>query len=169
MPCPGAELVKKYMGSVVPYSDNFYATLNTAVFITDLGVVIVDTKLAGWGQPLLDKIKTITSRPIATIINTHAHGDHTGSNEFFGTAVEIIAPDLETTPHMRIVKVYAADLMFHAIAGTWTFRAHGHHRYTITAGTGDQPLWTLATHTGITTASNNIAELVDHILTAEAA
>src|SRR5688572_14753346 len=26
------ELMKKYMGSVVPYSDNFYATLNTAVF-----------------------------------------------------------------------------------------------------------------------------------------
>src|SRR5688500_3001565 len=26
------ELVQKYMGSVVPYSDNFYATLNSAVF-----------------------------------------------------------------------------------------------------------------------------------------
>jgi Fe-S cluster assembly protein SufB len=26
------ELVRKYMGSVVPYSDNFYATLNSAVF-----------------------------------------------------------------------------------------------------------------------------------------
>ena len=26
------ELVKKYMGSVVPYSDNFFATLNSAVF-----------------------------------------------------------------------------------------------------------------------------------------
>src|SRR5712671_957073 len=26
------ELVKKYIGSVVPYSDNFYATLNSAVF-----------------------------------------------------------------------------------------------------------------------------------------
>jgi cyclase len=77
--------------------DNLYVVTggggNTAVFITDLGVVIVDTKLAGWGQPLLDKIKTITSRPIATIINTHAHGDHTGSNEFFGTAVEIIAQE----------------------------------------------------------------------------
>src|SRR5205823_15041843 len=26
------ELVKKYLGSVVPYSDNYYATLNSAVF-----------------------------------------------------------------------------------------------------------------------------------------
>ena len=26
------ELVQKYMGSVVPYSDNYFATLNSAVF-----------------------------------------------------------------------------------------------------------------------------------------
>ena len=26
------ELVRKYLGSVVPYADNFYATLNSAVF-----------------------------------------------------------------------------------------------------------------------------------------
>src|SRR5205085_1142497 len=26
------DLVRKYLGSVVPYSDNFYATLNSAVF-----------------------------------------------------------------------------------------------------------------------------------------
>ena len=34
------ELVRKYMGSVVPYSDNFYATLNSAVF-TDGSFVYV--------------------------------------------------------------------------------------------------------------------------------
>jgi hypothetical protein len=83
-------------------------------------------------------------------------------------AVEITAPDLETAPTMRIVKVFAADLMFHAIPGTWSFRATGHHRYTITAGTGDAPLWTLAT-TGSTTPSDNIGELVDQVLLAEAA
>src|SRR5258708_1599213 len=64
---------------------------NAAIFVTDLGVVVVDTKLAGWGKPLLDKIRTITDKPVTTIINTHAHGDHVGSNEFFGTAVEIVA------------------------------------------------------------------------------
>ena len=30
---------------------------NSAVFITANGVVVVDTKNPGWGQPLLDKIK----------------------------------------------------------------------------------------------------------------
>jgi glyoxylase-like metal-dependent hydrolase (beta-lactamase superfamily II) len=66
---------------------------NTAVFVTDLGVVLVDTKLAGWGQPILDKIKTITTKPVTTIINTHAHDDHVGSNEFFPTSVEIVAQE----------------------------------------------------------------------------
>jgi hypothetical protein len=30
---------------------------NTAAFITDAGVVVVDTKLTGWGQVILDRIK----------------------------------------------------------------------------------------------------------------
>ena len=64
---------------------------NTAVFVTDLGVVVVDTKLPASGPALLAKIKTVTDKPVITIINTHAHGDHVGSNEAFGTAVEIIA------------------------------------------------------------------------------
>jgi cyclase len=63
---------------------------NTAVFVTDKGVVLVDTKLPGWGQPILDRIKTVTDKPVTTIINTHTHDDHTGSNTFFGASVETI-------------------------------------------------------------------------------
>src|SRR5215469_575098 len=37
---------------------------NTVVFITDSGVVVVDTKLAGWGQVLLEKIHSVTNKPI---------------------------------------------------------------------------------------------------------
>ena len=63
---------------------------NTGVFITANGVVVVDTKLAGWGQVILDKIKTVTNKPVTTIINTHTHGDHTGSNEAFGGTVDSV-------------------------------------------------------------------------------
>ena len=66
---------------------------NTAVFITDTGVVVVDTKLAGWGQVILDRIKTVTSKPVTMILNTHTHGDHTGSNEFFGATVESVVQE----------------------------------------------------------------------------
>src|SRR5713101_7636062 len=61
---------------------------NVAVFITDGGVTLVDTKLNGWGQAILDKLKTVTTKPVTRIINTHTHGDHTGNDGFFGTSVE---------------------------------------------------------------------------------
>ena len=64
---------------------------NVAVFITDNGVTLVDDKLAGWGQAVLDKVKSVTDKPITRIINTHTHGDHTGNNNFFGSDTEIIA------------------------------------------------------------------------------
>jgi glyoxylase-like metal-dependent hydrolase (beta-lactamase superfamily II) len=63
---------------------------NTAAFVTPAGVVLVDTKLANWGQAILDKVKTVTDRPVTHIINTHTHGDHVGSNEFFPATVEIV-------------------------------------------------------------------------------
>jgi glyoxylase-like metal-dependent hydrolase (beta-lactamase superfamily II) len=66
---------------------------NVAVFITDAGVTLVDDKLAGWGQAVLDKVKSVTDKPITRIINTHTHGDHTGNNGFFGANVEIVAQD----------------------------------------------------------------------------
>jgi glyoxylase-like metal-dependent hydrolase (beta-lactamase superfamily II) len=63
---------------------------NTAVFITSTGVTLVYTKLPGFGQAMLDRIKTVTDKPVTRIINTHAHGDHTGNNQFFGASVEAI-------------------------------------------------------------------------------
>ena len=66
---------------------------NTAVFITDAGVVLVDTKLPGWGQIILDRVRTVTNKPVVTVINTHTHGDHTGSNAFFGTTVDSVVQE----------------------------------------------------------------------------
>ena len=63
---------------------------NTAVFVTDAGVTLVDTKLPGYGKTLLERIKTVTDKPVTRIINTHSHSDHTGGNAFFGPTVESI-------------------------------------------------------------------------------
>ena len=63
---------------------------NTSVFITSTGVVVVDTKNPGWGQPLLDKIKTLTNKPVTMIINTHTHGDHVSGNVEFPATVEVV-------------------------------------------------------------------------------
>jgi glyoxylase-like metal-dependent hydrolase (beta-lactamase superfamily II) len=66
---------------------------NTAAFITANGVVLVDTKLANNGQAILDQVKAVTPKPITHIINTHTHGDHTGSNDFFPASVEIVTQE----------------------------------------------------------------------------
>src|SRR5829696_5619006 len=76
--------------SAVPGDRNTFSGGNVSVFVTDAGVTLVDSKLAGWGQAMLDKIKTVTNKPVTTIINTHTHGDHTGNNDFFGK-VEVVA------------------------------------------------------------------------------
>ena len=64
---------------------------NSAVFVTANGVTVVDTKNPGWGQPLLDKIKTVTTKPVTTVINTHTHYDHVSGNVELPATVEIIA------------------------------------------------------------------------------
>ena len=64
---------------------------NTAAFITDKGVVVVDTKLPGNGPGILEKIKSVTDKPVTMVINTHTHGDHVGSNTAFTGAVEFVA------------------------------------------------------------------------------
>ena len=63
---------------------------NTAVFVQSNGVTVVDTKNPGWGQPILDKIKELTNKPITTIINTHTHGDHVSGNVEFPATVEVV-------------------------------------------------------------------------------
>lgn len=105
---------------VVKLKDNFYVITsssptpretfsggNVSVLITDAGVTLVDTKLANWGQALLDKLKTITPKPVTTIINTHTHGDHTGNDDKFGK-VDIIAHE-NTKANMAKLPAFAGD------------------------------------------------------------
>jgi glyoxylase-like metal-dependent hydrolase (beta-lactamase superfamily II) len=63
---------------------------NTAVFVMANGVTVVDTKNPGWGQPILDKIKELTPKPVTTIVNTHTHGDHVSGNVEFPATVDVV-------------------------------------------------------------------------------
>jgi glyoxylase-like metal-dependent hydrolase (beta-lactamase superfamily II) len=92
--------------------DNLYMIIggggNTAAFITDAGVVVVDTKLAGWGQAILDKIKTVSNKPVTMIINTHSHPDHVGSNEAFPATVDVVAQEI-TKSNMEKQDAFKGD------------------------------------------------------------
>jgi cyclase len=79
---------------------------NTAVFVTTAGVVVVDTKIPGWGQPLLAKIKELTPKPVTTIINTHTHGDHVAGNVDFPASVEIVTHE-NTKANMQAMREVA--------------------------------------------------------------
>lgn len=80
---------------------------NTALFLTATGAVVVDTKLAGWGQPLLDEVKRLTDKPVTMVINTHAHYDHTNGQVEFPASVEVIAHQNTKTYMEQANPVYA--------------------------------------------------------------
>ena len=64
---------------------------NIAVFIADHGVVLVDTKLEGYGPDILDHVRRLSDKPVTTIINTHVHYDHSGANTEFPDTVHFVA------------------------------------------------------------------------------
>lgn len=66
---------------------------NTAVFVTASGVVVVDAKNPGWGQPILDKIKTLTDKPVTMLINTHTHADHVSGNVEFPATIDVVVQE----------------------------------------------------------------------------
>jgi glyoxylase-like metal-dependent hydrolase (beta-lactamase superfamily II) len=53
---------------------------NTAIWVMANGVALVDTKINGYGQDIIDHVAGITDKPITTVINTHTHFDHSGGN-----------------------------------------------------------------------------------------
>jgi len=77
--------------------DNFYVLRggggNTSVLVMANGVAVVDTKNPGWGQPVIDKIKELTPKPITLIVNTHTHGDHVSGNVEYPTTAEIVVQE----------------------------------------------------------------------------
>jgi cyclase len=77
----------------------------TAVYLAGNGVVLVDTKLANNGPGILEQVKTVTNKPVTMIINTHTHGDHTGSNMFFPASVDIVTQE-NTKANMEKMPVY---------------------------------------------------------------
>tara|TARA_B100001123_G_scaffold451250_2_gene629098 strand:+ start:13569 stop:14492 length:924 start_codon:yes stop_codon:yes gene_type:complete len=78
---------------------------NTAIFITTDGVVVVDSKNPGWGQSIIDQIKSLTDNPITTLINTHSHHDHVSGNVSFPSTVEIVTHEM-TRSNMQAMRPY---------------------------------------------------------------
>ena len=98
--------------SRIKVRDNLYMIANgggnTAVFITANGVVLVDTKNPNNGPGIMEHVRAVTNKPVTMVINTHTHGDHTGSNEHFTDNVVFVAHE-NTKTNMQKMPNFAGD------------------------------------------------------------
>jgi glyoxylase-like metal-dependent hydrolase (beta-lactamase superfamily II) len=60
------------MGDLIAYGGN------ATVYITDSGVLLIDSKSDREHDDLIAKVKTLTDKPVKYVILTHNHGDHSG-------------------------------------------------------------------------------------------
>jgi cyclase len=75
---------------VIPGYDGAATGGNVAVRVTNEGAIIVDSKLPALYGDIIAKVKSVTTQPIKYVLNTHQHGDHTGSNLQFLASAEIL-------------------------------------------------------------------------------
>jgi hypothetical protein len=66
---------------------------NIGFAVTDEGVIVIDDQFADLAPGIAEQIKSVTSKPVRFLINTHHHGDNTGGNGFFIKMTTIIAHD----------------------------------------------------------------------------
>ena len=64
---------------------------NIGVLATDKGLLLVDDKFAPLAEKIESAMKGLEDKDLKYIINTHFHGDHTGSNQFFSHKAPIFA------------------------------------------------------------------------------
>lgn len=63
---------------------------NVAVRVTGDGVLLVDDKFEQNYAEIMERIRSVTDQPVKYVLNTHHHGDHSGSNVHFARNAQII-------------------------------------------------------------------------------
>lgn len=66
---------------------------NVTIYVTGEGVILVDDRFDRDYNEVLARVRAITSQPVKYIVNTHHHGDHTGTNPQFLASAEIVAQE----------------------------------------------------------------------------
>ncbi|WP_417799532.1 MBL fold metallo-hydrolase [Tenacibaculum sp.] len=78
---------------------------NIGIFVGENGVFMIDDQFAPLSKKILATIKTITTKPITYLINTHWHGDHTGGNANFQKEGAVIVSHENVRKRMSIEQV----------------------------------------------------------------
>ena len=81
--------------TIRPVKDGLYAIFgsggNVGVRVTPEGVILVDDKYPQNFEEIQRLVARVSSLPVKYVINTHNHGDHSGSNPSFLPIAEVIA------------------------------------------------------------------------------
>ena len=73
---------------------NDFVPGNTTALITNDGVLLVDDKFEIDFPNIVAEVKKLTNQPIKYVVNTHHHGDHSGSNaKMQGMNVQVVASE----------------------------------------------------------------------------
>ena len=71
---------------------------NAAIIEGDSDVLVVDSHVSpGGAWALREELKSVTSKPIRWVVNSHFHFDHSHGNQIYGPEVEIIGHDYTRT------------------------------------------------------------------------
>jgi cyclase len=82
--------VQKIAGSVYMLQG---AGGNIGASVGEDGIVIVDDEFLPLAEKIEAALKGIADKPVKVVLNTHWHGDHTGSNPHFGEKAPIVAQE----------------------------------------------------------------------------
>jgi glyoxylase-like metal-dependent hydrolase (beta-lactamase superfamily II) len=78
-------------------SDTVYALYgrggNIGFYVGPDSVFVIDSQFRDLAPGIVDKIKSVTDKPIKYLLNTHHHGDHVGGNQYFVKFSVILAHD----------------------------------------------------------------------------
>ena len=79
----------------IPVAGNIYmlegAGGNIGVSVGPDGILLIDDQFAPLAEKIRNALKELSDQPLKFLINTHFHGDHTGSNSIFGKEAHIIS------------------------------------------------------------------------------
>src|ERR1041385_1071884 len=81
----------------VYYSTGGFGSNNVVIINNQDVRVVNDGTTPAAARAFLEDIKTLTSKPVRYVVNTHFHYDHTDGNSVFDPEVQIIAHDYVRT------------------------------------------------------------------------